>query len=65
MLYPFNGIQYRSDVERQIAIGYTEMNVPFKYEPELWLEGMKRPVFRIFCCIFLSWKHVRSMNITA
>lgn len=48
MLYPFNGIQYRSDVERQIAIGYTEMEVPFKYEPELWLEGMTRPVFPDF-----------------
>ena len=48
MLYPFNGIQYRSDVERQIAIGYTEMNVPFKYEPELWLAGMNRPVFPDF-----------------
>lgn len=48
MLYPFNGIQYRSDVERQIAIGYTEMNVPFKYEPELWLEGMRKPIYPDF-----------------
>ena len=48
MLYPFNGIQYRSDVERQIAIGYTEMNVPFKYEAELWLAGMKKPIYPDF-----------------
>ena len=48
MQYPFNGIQYRSDVERQIAIGYTEMNVMFKYEPELWLAGMKKPIYPDF-----------------
>lgn len=48
MLYPFNGIQYRSDVERQIAIGYTAMKIPFKYEPELWLAGMKKPIFPDF-----------------
>ena len=48
MLYPFNGIQYRSDVERQIAIVYTEIGVPFKYEPELWIAGMNRPVYPDF-----------------
>lgn len=48
MLYPFNGIQYRSDVERQIAIGYTEMNMPFKYEAELWLAGMNKPIYPDF-----------------
>ena len=48
MLYPFNGIQYRSDIERQIAIGYTEMNVLFKYEPELWIAGMNKPIYPDF-----------------
>ena len=48
MIYPFNGIQYRSDVERQIAIGYTEMNVLFKYEPELWVAGMNAPIYPDF-----------------
>lgn len=52
MLYPFNGIQYRSDIERQIAIGYTEMNVLFKYEPELWIAGMSKPIYPdFFLCI--------------
>ena len=48
MLYPFNGIQYRSEAEREIAIFYTENGIPFKYEPELHIAGMNRPVYPDF-----------------
>lgn len=36
----FNGINYRSAAEREIAIFYTEMGIPFKYEPEITLIGV-------------------------
>ncbi len=48
MIYPFNGIQYRSDAEREIAIFYTETGIPFKYEPEMHLYGINRPVYPDF-----------------
>lgn len=38
--YPFNGIYYRSAAEREIAIFYTENNIPFKYEPEVSIKGI-------------------------
>ena len=38
--YFFNGIFYRSAAEREIAIFYTEMGIPFKYEPEISLLGL-------------------------
>lgn len=38
--YPFNGIYYRSAAEREIAIFYTEMGIPFKYEPEMTIMGV-------------------------
>ncbi len=38
--YFFNGINYRSAAEREIAIFYTEMGIPFKYEPEITLLGL-------------------------
>jgi len=40
----FNGIYYRSAAERDIAIFYTEMGIPFKYEPEIMLPGLSRPI---------------------
>ena len=40
----FNGIYYRSAAERDIAIFYTEMGIPFKYEPEIMLPGLNRPI---------------------
>lgn len=46
--YPFNGIYYRSAAERDIAIFYTNMGIPFKYEPEVMLKGMNRPVYPDF-----------------
>lgn len=36
----FNGIYYRSAAERDIAIYYTEMGIPFKYEPEITIPGL-------------------------
>lgn len=48
MLYPFNGIQYRSAAEKEIAMFYTEMGIPFKYEPAVKLVGMKKPQFPDF-----------------
>lgn len=38
--YPFNGIYYRSAAEREIAIFYTEMGIPFKYEPAVMIKGV-------------------------
>jgi hypothetical protein len=46
--YTFNGIQYRSASEREIAIFYTEAGIPFKYEPEVWLNGMSKPAYPDF-----------------
>ena len=37
---PFNGIYYRSAAEREIAIFYTEMGIPYKYEPEIMMKGL-------------------------
>ena len=48
MIYPFNGIQYRSAAEQSIATFYTEMGIPFKYEPEVKLIGMKKPQYPDF-----------------
>ena len=48
MIYSFNGIQYRSTFEKEAAMYYTEMDIPFKYEPELYLYGAKKPQFPDF-----------------
>lgn len=48
MIYPFNGILYRSAAERDIAIFYTEMDIPFKYEPEVYLAGVSKPLYPDF-----------------
>ena len=37
--FPFNGIYYRSAAERDIAVFYTEMGLPFKCEPEITIKG--------------------------
>ena len=58
--YPYNGIYYRSRAEARIAKFYTEHNIPFKYEPEIYLDGYSRPVYPDFvifikelnCCKF-------------
>ncbi|MCR5594071.1 MAG: hypothetical protein K6F79_10035 [Saccharofermentans sp.] len=46
--YPYNGIYYRSRAEARIAKFYTEHNIPFKYEPEIYLDGYSRPVYPDF-----------------
>ena len=49
--YPFNGIYYRSAAEREIAIFYTEMGIPFKYEPEVTIRdvpGFSYPDFIVY-----------------
>ena len=46
--YSFNGINYRSAAEREIAIFYTEAGIPFKYEPEVWFNGMNKPTYPDF-----------------
>ena len=46
--YAFNGINYRSAAEREIAIFYPEAGIPFKYEPEVWFNGMSKPAFPDF-----------------
>ena len=48
MLHPFNGIQYRSPAEKEIAMFYTEMGIPFKYEPEVKFAGVKKPQYPDF-----------------
>ena len=50
--YPFNGTLYRSASEREIAIFYTEMGIPFKYEPEVFLNGLRKPVYPDFVPYF-------------
>ena len=42
--YFFNGICYRSASERDIAILYTELGIPFKYEPSVSLLGLPNPI---------------------
>ena len=46
--YPFNGIYYRSAAEREIAIFYTLMGIPFKYEPEITIKGIPDPIYPDF-----------------
>ena len=46
--YYFNGIYYRSAAERDIAIFYTEMGIPFKYEPNITLFGLNKPIHTDF-----------------
>jgi len=38
--YPFDGIYYRSAAERELAIFYTDMGIPFKYEPAITIKGI-------------------------
>ena len=40
----FNGIYYRSAAERDIAIYYTEMGIPFKYEPSIMISGLTKAI---------------------
>ena len=42
--YYFDGISYRSASERDIAILYTELGIPFKYEPSVSLAGLTYPI---------------------
>ena len=42
--YFFNGINYRSASERDIAILYTELGIPFKYEPSISLAGLSNSI---------------------
>ena len=44
----YNGTYYRSAAEAEIARFYTEQGIPFKYEPEIWLSGMKTAVYSDF-----------------
>jgi len=66
--YFFNGTFYRSAAEREIAIFYTEMEIPFKYEPEVMLLGLKKPVYPDFVPYFkeidtcMFHEHVGMLN---
>lgn len=44
----FNGTYYRSAAEADIARFYTEQGIPFKYEPEIRLSGLKYPIYTDF-----------------
>lgn len=44
----YNGTFYRSAAEVDIARFYTENGIPYKYEPEIWLKGLKYPVYTDF-----------------
>lgn len=50
--YFFNGTYYRSEAERSIAVFYTNMGIPFKYEPEVMLAGLRKPVYPDFVPYF-------------
>ena len=47
-IHYYNGTNYRSAAEADIARFYTEQGIPFKYEPEIWLFGMKTPIYTDF-----------------
>ena len=51
-LYPFNGIQYRSAAEKSIAEFYTDAGIPFKYEPEVFIAGLRKPIYPDFVPYF-------------
>ena len=40
----YKGIYYRSAIEKDIAIYYTEAGIPFKYEPSITLLGLDKPI---------------------
>jgi len=44
----YNGTYYRSAAEVSIATFYTENGIPFKYEPEIWLKGLNKPIYTDF-----------------
>ena len=44
----YNGTYYRSAPEVEIARYYTENGIPFKYEPEIWLNGLNYPIYTDF-----------------
>ena len=48
----FNGICYRSNIERNIAAYYTEQGIPFKYEPEVWIAGLNKPIYPDFVAFY-------------
>lgn len=50
--YFFNGIYYRSASEKDLAIYYTEMGIPFKYEPSIMIYGLPQPVNPDFVLYF-------------
>ncbi len=44
----YNGTYYRSAAEADIARFYTEQGIPFKYEPEIWLNGAHHAIYTDF-----------------
>ena len=46
--YLYNGTYYRSAYEVDIARYYTEQEIPFKYEPEIWIKGLNYPIYPDF-----------------
>lgn len=69
--YFFNGVYYRSVAEKEIAEFYTINNIPFKYEPEIWIKGMNKPIHPDFviyireldCCKF--HEHIGMMSLVS
>lgn len=50
--FKFDGIYYRSAAEREIAMFYTEMGIPFKYEPEVMIRGLNGFIYPDFVPYF-------------
>ena len=46
--YLFNGTYYRSAAEQEAAMFYTEMGIPFKYEPEVLMSDLNEPIYPDF-----------------
>lgn len=40
----FRGVHYRSAAEKEIAIFYTEMGIPFVYEPDVMIKGLVKTI---------------------
>ncbi len=46
--YFYNGTYYRSAAEADVAGYYTRQGIPFKYEPEIWINGLNYPIYPDF-----------------
>lgn len=51
----FRGVHYRSAAEKEIAIFYTEMGIPFVYEPDVMIKGLVKTINPDFVLYIKEW----------